>query len=87
LILHLFCNQEAEGLLGISACETVDAEVFAIIVGEALEEQAALGRQARGAALEGEPLGGVGGEVWPTILLENLQDPVGEDGGGGEFGA
>lgn len=78
---HLFCQEKAEGLLGVSSREAVDAEVFAAVVGEAFGEGGKRGRGGVGdLALFGEPPGGVGGKVGPGFLLEDFEDAVGEEG-------
>ena len=84
---HLFGDEEAEGLLRIAADKAVDHQVFAAVVREAFQEKRLGVGQAGHLALFGQPPGGVGGEVWPAILLEDFKNPVGEEGGGGEFGA
>ncbi len=87
VFLHPFGQQKAEGLLGVAACKTIDAQMFAPVMREAFDQQAAGFGQARDLALQGEPLGGVGGKIGPAGLLENVKNPVGQQGGGGEFGA
>ena len=86
-ILHLFRHQKAQGLLGVAPGKAVDAQVFAPVVGEAFQQQPVGVGQARDLALQGQPPGGVGGQVGPAVLLEDRQDAVGQQGGGGELGA
>jgi hypothetical protein len=60
-------------LLGVAASEAVDAKVFATVVREAFEEERVRIGEAGDLALLGEPPGGVGGEVGPAGLLEDLR--------------
>ncbi len=80
VFLHPFGDEEAEGLLRVAACEAVDAEMVASVVREGFNQQAVWFGEAGNLALQGEPMGSVGGQVWPGWGLEDLQDALGEQG-------
>ena len=86
-LFHLFGEQKAKGLLGVATSKAVNAQMFAPVMGEGFHQQAAGFGQAGYLPLQGEPMGGVGGQLRPRVLLKHLHDAVGQQGGGGEFGA